>query len=544
MALAAILILWLGRGTLFWGDELAILIASPHFSLSDALQPHEGHLILTSRVVYQVLFEVFGTSYLPFRLLTVATVLLTVGLFFVYASRRLPALVALAPCLVLLLFGSDSQHVIFGNGFIVLTAVVCGLGALLALERDDRRGDVAACVLLCLGVASYSVALAFVVGIAVVILLDDERVRRIWVVAIPALLYLAWWLWAQGAAGGNGESNASISHALLFPSWGFQSLSAVLGALSGFGYRFDPTASPPPVGLPLAALALVAFGWRLSQRPFPRTLWAALAIVLALWMLEVLVYDPGWRRPYDPRYLFPMTVTVLVLASEAAAGMRWSRAGIYGLYAVVLGGLAVNATLLREQAAEFRNVSAVQTRAAFTGLELAGSNALDYFYPRPLDGVKLPLVNEQSPISVPISALPEGRSVAEEYRAVSERDGGLGYSVAELRTHGEPAGAEADAVLVGALDPKLVPAASPASGVTCRRSGSAGASIPLPRGGALLEADGDATEVQVRRFGATTFGVGTLEPGQPSILRIPADRSLAPWWVYAPTAPLKVCALE
>lgn len=543
MALAAVLILWFGRGTTFWGDELAILIASPHFSVGEALQPHEGHLILTARVVYQVLFEVFGVSYTPFRLLTVATVLLTVGLFFVYASRRVRPLVALAPCLVLLVFGSDSEHLVFGNGFIVLLSVSCGLGALLALERGDRRGDASACALLCLGIASYSVVLAFVAGAAVAIFLGEDWRRRAWVVVLPTVLYVAWWLWSQGVAGGNGESSVVASNVLLFPSWGFQALSAVLGSLSGFGYRFAPSAPPPSVGMPLAALALVALGWRLGRRSVSGTLWAALTVLLVLWMLEVLVYNPGWRLPEDPRYMTPMAIIVLVVAAEAAAGMRWSRAGIYGLYAAALAGLMVNVTLLHDQAAEFRNITAVQTHAAFTGLELAGRNATDHFFPRPLSGVMLPLVEEQSPLAIPFSAVPEDRPISREYRAVVERDGGLGYSVAELRAHGEPARAQADAMLVGALDLKLVPAKPSVLSGSCRSTGGAGGSLPLPRGGALLEAKGGATEVQVRRFGAVTFGVGTLDPGQPAVLRIPTDRSAAPWWGYAPAAALRVCAL-
>ncbi len=74
---------------------------------------------------------------------------------------------ALAPCLVLLVFGSDSLHVLTGNGFTVVGALGCGIGALLALERDDRGGDLGACALLCLGLATYTVALAFVAAIGV-----------------------------------------------------------------------------------------------------------------------------------------------------------------------------------------------------------------------------------------------------------------------------------------------------------------------------------------------------------------------------------------
>jgi hypothetical protein len=537
MAISGVLILWLGRGTTFWGDELAWMLESPHLSLNGALQPHNGHLVLTTHLVYKVLFESFGVD----------TVLLTVALFFVYARRRVGPLVALAPSLVLLLFGSDSLHVLLGNGFTVLFAVACGLGSLLALERGDRRGDAGACALLCLGVITYSVALAFVAGAAVAILLSDGRRRRIWIVAAPIGIYIAWWLWALGS-GASSEGQASLLNALLIPAWGFQSLGAILDALSGFGYRFSATGSAPPVGPSLAVLALAALGWRLGRRPIPRTLWAALAVVLAIWMLGALVANPlNGRLPEDPRYLFPGAIALLLVCAEAAAGLRWSRAGIFGLYAVALAGLAVNATQLRDRAAELRDVYTVQTRAAFTGLELAGHRSTADFYPSPLSGVELPWLGEQSPLAPPFSSLPAGQNVPAAYLVAAERYGSLGFSAGELRAHGEPAGAQADSVLAGALGLRLAPPGPAVSGASCRRIDPAGGSdafARLPKGGALLKGGEVATEVRVRRFaGTTTFGVGALEPGRRAILRIPADRVAAPWWVYAP-AELTFCVLR
>ena len=64
----------------------------------------------------------------------------TVGLLFVYCKRRVGGLAALAPCLVLLVFGSDPLHALLGNGFTVVGSLGCGIGALLAVERDDLAG--------------------------------------------------------------------------------------------------------------------------------------------------------------------------------------------------------------------------------------------------------------------------------------------------------------------------------------------------------------------------------------------------------------------
>ena len=147
-AIAAALILWWGRDRTLTADEMIWFMQTPDLDLGGALEPHVGHLILTSRLVYKAIFSIFGVGYLPFQLLTVGVVVLTAGMFFAYAGRRVGKLAALAPTLVLLVFGSDSGHLLSGNGFTVIGALACGLGALLALDRDDRTGDVIACALL------------------------------------------------------------------------------------------------------------------------------------------------------------------------------------------------------------------------------------------------------------------------------------------------------------------------------------------------------------------------------------------------------------
>ncbi|MFA9400897.1 MAG: hypothetical protein ACERKT_07290, partial [Acidobacteriota bacterium] len=148
MLLSGILVLWFGRDTTFSGDEMVLIVASPGIDLHTALQTHGGHLLLFPRAVYKVMLELFGLAYLPYRVLTLVTLWVTVGLLFVWMARRVGRTVALAPCLVLLVFGSDHLHVLRGNGFIILLSIACGIAALLALERGDRRGDIAAAALL------------------------------------------------------------------------------------------------------------------------------------------------------------------------------------------------------------------------------------------------------------------------------------------------------------------------------------------------------------------------------------------------------------
>ncbi len=151
MAASAALDLWLGRGTGFSIDEIRLFDSSPNLDLETAFQPFNGHLILTSRLAYAAILNVFGAGYLPFRLLTIATVLITAGIFFVFAKRRIGPVAAFAPTLVLLFFGSDSVTCCWATDSTVLLPLAAGLGALLALDRGDLKGDVCACLLLCLG---------------------------------------------------------------------------------------------------------------------------------------------------------------------------------------------------------------------------------------------------------------------------------------------------------------------------------------------------------------------------------------------------------
>jgi hypothetical protein len=528
----------------FWGDELAWMLESPHLSLSGALQPHEGHLVLTTHLVYKALFELFGTAYLPFRLLTLVTILLSVSLFFVYASRRVGALLALAPSLLLLAFSGDALHVLFGNGFTILFAVCCGLGALLLIEAGTRRSDLGACALLCLGIATYSVALAFVLGAALAILLSEGR-SRLWVVVVPALLYAVWWLWAPDS----GENHGSLANALLLPAWSFQSLGAVLAALSGFEFNFSVASPPAPVGPALAVLALVALAWRLGGKRVPTPVWVTATVLVGLWLLQVLVSTKnGGRLPDESRYMYPGAIAVLLVLAAAAADLQLSRRSVYALFGVTLACAAVNVSSLHERADELRNIDSVQMRAALTGLELAGSRIAPRFLPPPRADFDLPLLGHQSPLGVPFTALPAGQSAAADFPAAIERYGRLGYASSELVARGEPAGAEADSVLVGALALQLSDLAPDTRGrppcVTITSGIGVNPTARLPRGGAVLRAGKDGAEVQVRRFGHdVAVPLGALRPHAVVALSIPPDRVAIPWRIYVPSGRLTACSL-
>lgn len=547
MAVAAVLILWFSRGTTFWIDELAWLLQSPHLDLSEALRPHQGHLILVTRVVYWAIFEVFGTDYLPFRVLAAVTVPATVALLFTYMRRRVSPLVALAPCLILLFFGSDMLHVLVGNAFTVLFSICMGLAALLALERGDGRGRIAACGFLCVGLATYSVALGFLAAAAALLVLGGQGWRSLWVVAIPGALYFAWWVWSQvhfdaTAGGGAGISPENV---LLVPAWAVQSLSAVLGALSGLEYGFAGESPVARVGPALALLAIIAFAWRLRSGGNSPQVWSAIGLSIGFWTIACLTASAG-RTPDSARYLYPGAVALLILAAAAAEGISWNRAGLIALAIFCAAGLGTNLILLRTAGADLRGRYAAQVEATFGGLDMVGPRAAGEFDPPRIANGFVP--GGQSPLDFPFYVLTEaGQAPTPAYFAAARRYGSLGYDQAQLEAQPEEARAQADAVMVAALGLELVPGKNLGTHARCRspRSGEGSYVAQLPRGGATLDAGSREVSVGVRRLASeTVVELGKLASGEVATLRVPPDRSSRPWTLVAAGGSLKVCALR
>ena len=534
MAIAAsfVVILYLSRGTTLSIDELVWFIESPGLDLEAALRPHGGHLTFTSRVLYSLIFEAFGPDYLPFRILVAATVALTAGLFYAYAARRIGRLPALGPTLVLLVFGSDSLHVLQGNGFTVLLALACGLGALLALERGSRGGDLLACALLCIGVATYTVALAFVAGVALLVIAGDRRWRRIWIPIVPLVLYAAWWLWSLGLAN-SAESALILSNVLLIPATTFESLGSALSALTGLNYAFVKTSAGPA----LALLYLLALGRLVTLRPVPRSFWILLSIPFVLWAMVALA---KYRSPSDPRYLFPSSIAILVVSVEAIRGMRWNRVALVALAAVTVFGVCTNLALLRDNGRQLRDVYTPMVRAEMAALELAGDNADPDFEPRDAVGI-------QSPLFLPFAEInARGEQPTGAYLAAADELGSPAFTPEELTAQAEPFRARADAVLAGALGLRLRSLPAGASLGRCRTvTAAAGRDLgfALPPGGAALNAAAASQTVRVRRFAqSSSVALGEIHPGRPTLLRAPADEAAIPWQVEVTGGAVGVCA--
>jgi hypothetical protein len=539
IAAYAALALWLTRGTTFYVDEVGFFESSHGFEPKALLAPLAGHLIAIPRAIYVASFKLFGASYIPFRLVEVTGVALVAGLFFVFAKRRVGGAAALAPSLVLLFFGTAWENTLSPLGIPPVYSLAAGLGALLALDRDDRRGDLGACVLLVAAVASFSWGLAFVAGAAVSVLLRPDRWRRVWIFLIPIALYGAWFLAKPSLETSTSGAKAFTFHAsnlLLIPNYIADFLSAVAAAVTGLNYDFStppnsfvpiPNATNTSLGPIVAALGAAALVIRMRRRSVPNALWIGIAVLLALGALLGAVASPLARTPDQLRYMYPGAVAALIVAVEAARGNRLSRRALAALFAIAAVSLATNIAHFREAGAWLRSYSAA-ARADFTAIELARGHV--------------------DPAFAPSSGLAFFLGVkAGQYLAAVDRIGSPAFTPAELQGQSEALRGSADSVLAAALGVKVTSPAAGETGRLCHQltaTRAAAVGFPVRPPGALLRSPAPA-KVAVGRFATgAPVQAGSLAANSPAALQIPADRSPQPWHAtVAPAQQVTVCQL-
>lgn len=539
MAIAAALILYAADGETFDIDEYFYfgrlvgnsgqIVEYHSLSLGYLLAPYNGHLQLGGKLIYEFLFALFGTNYLAFELINVAALCACVALVFELTWHRVGPLAALAPCVLLLFLGFAREVLLWPFDMHTLVSLTAGLGAMAVLRRDDRRGDVIACLLLTASIATIELGLAFAVGIAVSVCLRSDRLRRLWIFLIPVALYALWWVWARHFD----QSQVIGSNIPLALKTYVNALAAVIGSLTATvpvepaTYAVTVTAFAEALAV-LAAIGLVVRIW---HGPVTRQFWIWFAVLVAYWaFLTVAARPPGASR-----YVFPGAVFVLLVAAETLRGVASARLTT-AIVIVVLVALPANiGQLLDEREHDTLHADAGVSRTEFAMIELARDH-VDPSY----------VVSSDPRVSAAggnlFIGLPAGA-----YLDSAERNGSLAYSLPELRRQPEKRRRLADVALVGALDLALQPA-SPGGNerrhcVTAAPAGASTAKLKLPSGRALLLARGPRSIlVAVRRFASTGSGVAiaNLQPGGWVSLTVPPDAAPDPWHVVL-GGPATVC---
>lgn len=534
MVLAAAFLLWSSRGVSFFFDDWILYSFGLRDGLDALLEPRNGHLTATTVLAYGALLETFGAdSLVHLRILTVALQLASVWLFFAFARPRVGETVALALAVLLLFLGAGWETRSAPYGLNVWTALCPGIGALIALDRGTRRGDIACCVLLVLAAAGHSAGLPFLLAAAVAIVLRDrgEWLRSSWVFAVPVVLYGAWLL----AYRSGDDSDVTAGNAAGLASFVAEALSAVIDALTGL-YNVEVARSAQistELGRPLALAALIALAALLIWRPRSiRPLgWGLAAAVLAYFVLLGLVTGAA-RPPNASRYMVTGSFLVLLLAVELGSAFRISRRATAVICALVAIALAPNLLSLYYGGQTFRYDGAVN-RATLTALDLTR-------------GTVDPELRAES-ADAPGAFAQDLQLTAAEYFEAADDYGSPAYSPQELQGAPAHARAAADLALVRAL--AIAPAGAAPAGGTANcvpQGGGEPAEFDLPPGGfAVRLRAGQAPAIGLKRFGDAFTPLPGVDPAAEQgglVVAIPPDRSGVPWVAQIGSAePFAIC---
>ncbi len=556
MAACAAFLLWETRGHLLLYDEWSFFADYRGHGPEVLLNPFGDNLELLPILAYKAVFELFGPEPLALRLLLVGLDLTTAALIFVLVRDRVGPWIALAVAVLVMLLGAAADVVAATLGLAIMSAVTCGLGALVALERRSVWGDRAACALLTAALASNSVGLPFLAGAAVDVLFvrREQWRRRLWIVAVPAVLYAAWRLWSfqldpLGPLAAH-PTEITLSNIGTLPGSIAESLAAAAVTITGlFRDPGDPgpnfsTALGPAAVLGLAALAAmrVRFG-----PPLDRRILVLVAMPLVYWVLIGLVVSD--RLPSLPRYQVAGGIFLLLLLAELGRGVRFSPRAT----AVVVAALAVAAlpnVINLHDSSKFLRYNGQLNRAELFAIELAAESSSpppEGLLIEPIGGVYDPASPSLlGPAGVP-DVTTDAVISAGRYLRAAEDFGSAAYSEEELLE--SPAGAReaADRELGAAYTPMFAPIAQ-AGAASCRRlpAGDETEIELLPGGGiALRSGQGDQVSGALRRFGdAFAIELGPAPAGTASELAMPADASSVPWALRLEHAqPVTVCDL-
>lgn len=426
MLVSAALILWETRDNGLFNDELWVFQElGEGIDAETVLAPRNGHLVALSNLLYGAVFSAIGPEYVVFRVIEVLGLLALSALVYAYVKRRVGPALALAPAVVVLFCGAAWETILWPYSIATFgVALATGIGALMALERRDRRGEVAACLLLTVSVASVSVGLTFVLAAAVAILLGGGGWRKLWIPAVPLILWGAWWLWAMRF---DEASSLSAVNVWLIPAYAAESLAVVLAAVTGLGATLSGEGLNPTIeldmdwGVPLALAAIVALAVRLSRGRLPVGFWAALAALGTYWAMAALSLGPD-RAPDESRYILPGAILVFCVAANALVGVRLPRAGQLAVLVVVLVSVATGIRQLHDGEIVLRDYS-LRSKAILAGIERAEGSVPDEYTP-----LADPALHGSVPAQLPLRAGP--------YLEAVERFGSPAFSEQELREEG------------------------------------------------------------------------------------------------------------
>lgn len=530
VGIAAGLLLYLGSKLGFFLDDWEFLVYRPGFTEHTILSPHGENIVVGPILVYKGLLATLGmSSAFPFHAIATLAFLISCVLLFVLLRERVGDLPALCCTIVLLFFGNAAEDLLWAFQIGYFVSMAAGLGMLLALQRESDRADLLATILLTVSVLFSSLGLPFLLAALIEVVTRSDRLRRVYVVVIPAAVFAVWWLgWGRTA-----ESSISVHNVLKTPAFIFEGIAWSVGSLLGITLHrlnFGMTVLAVP-----ATILIVLAVWRIWQlRGGSRWLWVEIAALVGFWGLAGLNQMEG-REPGASRYQYVGAIFVLLVAAELLRGVRIPKLATAALVVVAGFSLTVNTYMLLHSYDTSYHPTTQIEKADLAALEITRETVEPGF-------VLSEEVADTSFVHIEAWA----------YFLARDEYGSAAYSQGELARAPQEARYAADKVMFAALRIAIseIPGADfpanasaavgstvavPAQGcVSIPGDGSAHA-ISMPSGGVALKAGAKpATGLEMWRFSspgaesAIEFSE-PVEPGTGLEIPVPPDLSDTPW---------------
>lgn len=518
---SAVFILGLTAKITFITDEWDLLLLRGGWGAGQILDPFHEHPVIGPALVYKVFQPVFGMdSARPFQLAATGAFLLGAVLFFVYVRRRVGDWAGLIMTALILFLGGAFEDLLWAFQLGYFGSLAAGLGALIALDRDDRRGDAIACGLLVVSVCFSSLGIPFIAAAVVEWLLNPrDRLRRVFVPAVPILFFAVWWLgWGSQA-----QSEFSLSNIPDLPSYLFNSIGAGFTTIAGLATGDGSEPEQPHLiwGKLLLTAALLGTGWRLYRRGnLPKGLLVVGAAGLTFYLLAGL-NQSDLRPPASSRYQLPSAVFILLFAAWVLEGVRIRMEVLAAAAVISLLAIGNGLSLMKDQAESRWQPTSENLLTSLGAIDLAGDAV------RPDYAI---LVGLDQPVPI------------ETYREATADFGSPGKSEDELRAADPAQRATADSTLIDALGIQLI-GRRPERKVVCEQ----------------ISADDPPAYVgrrpDIRNLGSTDLGIGlsqfsdapgpeigSILPGSTAGLTLPKGDVTMPWKVAVTRGgPAMVC---
>lgn len=518
---AAAMILALTWHYTFLQDTWDYLINRRTLSADTILTPHNEHIVVIPMLIEYVLLQLFGMDTAkPEIVLLVISLLATAGLLYVYIGRRVGQWLALFATVLILCLGPAWELLLWPFEVSLIGSVLFGLAMLLALEREDRTGDLLACLFLTIALGFSTLGVPFAAA-AFVVVLQSSRGRRwgrAYVFLVPLALYALWYIgWGSEA-----ESHLSARNVLASPRYVAEAMAVGVGNLFGLGTNPIDGMTEKIWGAILLILLVIGIAWRKLRRPGidPR-FWPVAAAAAANWFLMAFNQMPG-RDPVSSRYQYASCIFILMLGANLLSGERVGRRGL--VVGAVVTALAIGPNLIvLENGSDFFDRQTVFTRTDTAAIEIARRTVDPDFQLTPEVAGAPALVN----------------IYAGSYLEAVDKLGSPAYSLAELEAAAPEARRQADIVLAAALPL----AARVRLGVYDQADGENCVAIVdgRPRevridpGQTRVEVGpGSEAQLSLRRFATGEYPVSIAEPPGRSttVLQVPRDEAPQPWYLH------------